>query len=174
MFDFLITIIIIYIIYKKFAQKQNITSNKLNALFEAQNFHNITKDISIPGLLLITASSHGENYLFAQKNNMVQFSIMDINTIYERAQKAHIHYIVIFPLAYSTFSNTILEKIKNYGIQIWDNNKINSLIYSSNSSSVLSTSDTSDDKCKIDTNSFEPIQEPTSFWKDIFNKPDRL
>lgn len=174
MFDFLITIFIIYIIYKKFAQKQNITSNKLNALFNAQNFHNITKDMSVPGLLLITASSHGENYLFAQKNNMIQFSIMDINTIYERAQKTHIHNIVILPSAYSSFSNAMLEKIKKYDIQIWDNNKINSLISSPNSNSVLSTSDTSDDKCHISPSNFEPIQEPTSFWKNIFNKPDRL
>lgn len=174
MFDFLITIFIIYIIYKKFAQKQNITSNKLTTLFNAQNFHSINKDTSIPGLLLITASSHGENYLFAQKNNMVQFSIMDINTIYEQAQKAHIHNVVILPLAYSAFSNTMLEKIKKYDIQIWDNNKINTLISSPNSNSVLSTSDTSDDKCQISPSNFEPIQEPTSFWKNIFNKPDRL
>jgi hypothetical protein len=98
---------------------------------------------------------------------MIQFSIMDINTIYEQAQKAHIHNVIILPLAYSAFSNTMLDKIKKYDIQVWDNNKINSLISSPNSSSVLSTSDTSDDKCHIDTNSFEPIQEPTSFLKKL-------
>lgn len=174
MFNLIIIIIVISLIYKKFAEKSTVTLNKLNALFKAQNFHDITKDMSIPGLLLITASSHGENYLFAQKNNMAQFSIMDINLIYERAQKAHIHNIVIFPLAYSSFSNAMLEKMNQYDIQIWDNNKINSLIYSPSSTSVLSTSDTSDDKCQINPSNFEPIQKPTSFWKNFFNKPDRL
>lgn len=174
MFNFIITIFILYILYKNFSQKQNIPLNKLNLLFKSQNFHSITKDLSHPGLLLISASSHGENYLFAQKNNMSQFSTTDINTIYDKAQKSHIHNIVVLTSSSSTFSTTLLEKINSYNIQIWDNNKINSLIYSSNSKSVLSTSDISDDKCKIDTNSFEPIQEPTSFWKNFFNKPDRL
>ena len=174
MFNFIITIAIIYFVYKKFSEKQNITSSKLDDLFEAQNFHNISKDTSIPGILVITASSHGDNYLFAQKNNMVQFSLLDIHTIYEQAQKSHIHNVVILPLPYSTFSNTMLEKLKEYDMQVWDQNKINSLIHLPGTSSVLSTSDTSDDKCHIDSNNFEPIQEPTSFWKNIFNKPDRL
>ena len=64
MFDILIIIVVLYIVFKRLSQKQNITSNKLNALFEAQDFHDINKSTSIPGLLLITASSHGENYLF--------------------------------------------------------------------------------------------------------------
>jgi len=174
MFNFIILIIVIYVIYKKFSKQQPITFIKLNTLFKAQNFHNIVKDSSISGILLITANAHGENFLFAQKNNMVQFSLMDINKIYEYAQRAHIHNIIILPSAYSSFSNTMLEKIKEYNIQIWDNNKINSLINSSNTSSILTTSDTSDDKCHIPPNQFNPIQEPTSFWKNIFNKPDRL
>lgn len=174
MFEFIIVIFIIYIVFKKSVQSQSIASAKLNALFKAQNFHSITKDLSIPGLLIISSSSHGENYLLAQKNNMVQFSTMDIDNIYEKAQKLHIHNIVVLTPSHTSFSNHLLEKIKNYDIKIWDDNKINSLIASSNSTSVLSTSDTSDDKCKIDSNSFEPIYEPTSFWKKFFTEPDRL
>ena len=174
MFNFIIAIFIIYIIFKKISQNQTISSYKLNALFKSQNFHSISRDLSIPGLLIISASSHRENYLLAQKNNMVQFSTMDIDNIYEKAQKLHIHNIVVLTPSHTSFSNHLLEKIKNYDIKIWDDNKINSLIASSNSTSVLSTSDTSDDKCKIDSNSFEPIYEPTSFWKKFFTKPDRL
>ena len=174
MFEFIIVIFIIYIVFKKSVQSQSIASAKLNALFKAQNFHSITKDLSIPGITLTSASSHGENYLLAQKNNMVQFSTMDIDNIYEKAQKLHIHNIVVLTPSHTSFSNHLLEKIKNYDIKILDDNKINSLIASSNSTSVLSTSDTSDDKCKIDSNSFEPIYEPTSFWKKFFTKPDRL
>lgn len=174
MFEFIIVIFIIYIVFKKSAQSQTISSNKLKDLFTAQNFHSITKDLSIPGIALTSASSHGENYLFAQKNNMTQFSTMDITAIYEKAQKFHIHNIILLAPSTTSFSSYLLEKIKNYDIKIWDNKKIDSLIYSAYNNSVLSTSDTSDDKCKIDSSSFEPIQEPTSFWKNLFNKPDRL
>jgi len=175
--SFLFVLFIIFIIYiqtQKNFQNQLLNSNTLNTLFKTQNFHNIIKNTSIPGLLLVEASSHGENYLFAKKNNMIQFSIMDINKIYEQAKKDHIHNIIILPSAYSSFSNTMLNKIKEYNIQIWDQNKINSLISSPSTHSILATSDTSDDTCKIDKNQFDPIQEPHSFWKNIFKKPDRL
>ena len=158
----------------KNSENKTIIPNSLEYLFKAQNFHNIIRNTSIPGLLLIEASSHGENYLFAQKNNMIQFSITDINKIYQQAEKSHIHNIVILPLAHASLPNTILEKIKEYNIQIWDNSKIYSLISSPSTNSILSTSDTSADKCKIDTNYFNPIQEPSSFWKNILRKPDRL
>lgn len=74
----------------------------------------------------------------------------------------------------NAINNNLLEKIKEYNIQIWDNKKIDSLISSPSTSSILQTSNTSDDTCKIDNNQFEPIQEPTSFWKNLFKKPDRL
>lgn len=173
MFDLIIIFIVIYVVFKKSLQNSITIENKLNTLFKVQNFHNISKDASIPGISLITASSHGENYLFAKKNNMIPFAIIDINLIYEKAQQQHIHNIIILQQS-NTFSNNILEKIKEYNIQIWDQNKINSLISSPSTHSVLSTSDTSDDKCKIDTSYFNPIQEPSSFWKNIFKKPDRL
>ncbi len=168
-----IFIIYVYIQMQKILHAQPHNGNTLNTLFEAQNFHNILNDSSIPGLLLIKASSHGENYLFAQKTNMLQFSVIDINLIYEKAQKEHIHNIILLK-SYHTFSNLLLEKIKEYNIEIWDQNKINSLILSPTTNSILSTSDTSDDTCKIDTNQFNPIQEPNSFLKNIFKKPDRL
>ena len=44
--------------------------------------------------------------------------------------------------------------------------------------SVLRTSDVSDDKCKIDPSSYDPIQDynesENSVWKRIFSKPERL
>lgn len=170
---FFIFIIYIYIGMQKVLQNQNINPNTLNTLFEVQNFHNILNDNSIPGISLIKASSHGENYLFAKKNNMLQFSIIDINIIYEKAQKEHIHNIILLN-QYHTFSNLLLEKIKEYNIQIWDQNKINSLISSPRTNNVLSTSNTTDDTCIIDKNQFDPIQEPHSFLENIFKKPDRL
>ena len=175
MFTIFMFIFIIYIYIKmlKIFENQQLNGNNLDTLFKIQNFHNITNDYSVPGLLLIKANSHGENYLFAKKTNRVQFSLMDINMIYDKAQKEHIHNIIILQSAY-TFSNILLEKIKEYDIQIWDQHKINSLIYSPNSNSILPTSNTSDDTCKIDTNQFDPIQKPRSFLENMLKKPDRL
>ena len=176
MFTIFIFIFILYIYIKilPILNNQHLNQNTLSTLFKVQNFHNISKDYSIPGISLITASSHGENYIFAKKNNISHFSIMDINKIYEYAQRLHIHNIVVLPAAYDSFTNIMLEKLKEYNIQVWDNNKINSLVSSPRTTSILSTSDTSDDTCKIDTNQFNPIQEPHSFWENILKKPDRL
>ena len=165
--SFISLIFIIFLIYIQVKTKNvNINKNTLDTLFTVQNFHNIFNDASIPGILLIKASSHGENYLFAKKTNIINFSITDINTIYDYAQKEHIHNIIILQ-QFNTFSDIMLKKIKEYNIQIWDQNKINSLIHSPSTTSVLNTSDTSDDNCKIDTNYFNPIQEPSSFLKNI-------
>ena len=157
----------------KIVEKQQFNGDTLDTLFKVQNFHNISKDTSLPGILIIKASSHGENYLFAKKTNVPQFSLMDINIIYDKAQKDHIHNIILLhqPIL---LSKILLDKIKEYNIKIWDENKVNSLISSPATHSILSTSDTSDDTCKIDKNEFNPIQEPTSFLQNIFKKPDRL
>ena len=49
---------------------------------------------------------------------------------------------------------------------------------SSHNYSVLRTSDTSDDTCTIDNDSFDPIQEetlkPHSLFSGLFDKPDHL
>lgn len=83
--DLIIIFIIIYVIYNKYFQNNSITEYKLNTLFKVQHFSNIKRESTIPGMLLITADSRGENYLFAKK--LIPFSIIDINTIYEKAQK---------------------------------------------------------------------------------------
>ena len=74
---------------------------------------------------------------------------------------------------YVDFSVDLLNKIESYDIQIWDYSKLTSLINSS-SASILQTSDTSNDKCKIDKNQYDPIQEPESFINKFFKKPDQL
>lgn len=172
----LILFIVIYFIFKNLAQKStfNIINTKLNILFKNHNFSNISKFNPSQDLTFIYANSHGENYLFALKNTNSGFTTLDIDRIYEYSQREHIHNPVILVLQPS-FSDNLLKKIKEYNIQIWDNKKLESLIstYTFNSS-VLPTSDTSNDTCKIDSNQFNPIQEPTSLWKKFFSKPDRL
>ena len=170
----LIFIIVIYFVIKNWAKNSNfnIINTKLNILFKKHNFTNILKT-SINGTTFIRANSHGENYLFVFKNLTSVFTTLDIDKIYEYAQKEHIHNPVIL-VSQPSFSDNLLNKIKEYNIQIWDNKKLDSLISTYTTSSVLSTSDTSDDTCKIDPSQFNPIQEPTSLWKRLFAKPDRL
>ena len=79
---------------------------------------------------------------------------------------------------------TLYRKIREYNIDVWDAQKLSALATeqssatSSHKYSVLKTSDTSDDKCHIDTNSFDPIQEeslkPHSLFSGLFDKPDHL
>lgn len=171
----LIFLLVIYIVIKNSLKNHNTTmmSSKLNTLFKIQNFSNISKNLSIPDITLISADSDGENNLFALKNTNSLFSLSDINNVYEYAQNEHIHNVILIT-PFSSFSTNILKQIKEYDIQVWDYNKLNSLIYSTNNTSILKTSNTSDDTCKIDNNQFNPIQEPTSFFKNILKKPDRL
>ena len=171
MFDLIILIILYFIFKKYFLQNNNSINSKLNTLFEVQHFSNISKETLSNGISLIYANTHGENYLFALKNNSSYFSISDIIFLYEKAQKDHIHNVVVL---LNSSNNSILNKAKEYNIQIWDNKKLDSLISLSKTTNILQTSDTSDDTCKIDTNSFEPIQEPNSFFKNLFKKPNRL
>jgi len=167
-------IIICYIIYIVLKKKSNIfTNHKLNLLLKTQDFSNISMQTITNGIKIITANSRGENHMFALSNNQYILSTSDIDRIYEYAQKLHFHNIIIVVNSIS-FSSTTLKKIKEYGIQIWDNKKIDSLISSPGTAHILHTSDTSDDKCKIESNQPSPIQPYTPFWKDMFKRPNRL
>lgn len=173
MFEFFIFIVFLYITFKVVSkQGVSLSSSYINRLSNIQYFSNMSQDTSIPGLTLFTGNAKGENHLFATKNTSSQFTSADIDRIYEKGKQEHIHNIIIYT-SYISVPDNLLSKIKEYNIQIWDNKKLFSLI-NNPTTSILQTSNTSDDTCKIDTNSFEPIQNPQSTWKSFFKKPDRL
>ena len=65
--------------------------------------------------------------MFAIKNNSISFSLNDINTIYEKAERLHIHNRIIitdFPIS---SSSTISEKLQEYGIEVWNRNKLKNI-----------------------------------------------
>ena len=115
----------------------------------------------------------------------LNFSVNDIEKLYSIAQGLHIHTVVIATKAPITTTNSIYRKIREYGIDVWDLPKLTVLATAQTSSetpnsySVLKTSDTSDDHCKIDPSSFDPIQDEraaktNSLFSGLFSKPDRL
>lgn len=176
--------IIFYIIY--ISVKGNLASpySLLNRVFLIQEFSNISNVYSTSSLSIIRADKSGENYIFGVKKDGSLFTVRDIEKIYAIAHGLHIHTIVLASKTPITNTNSIYRKLREYNIDVWDSQKLTALASeqssatSSHKYSVLKTSDTSDDKCHIDTNSFDPIQEenlkPHSLFSGLFDKPDHL
>lgn len=142
---------------------------------------------------LFRSDSKGENYIFAICNETARFLIPDIISINEEAKKVHIHNVVIINQMRTPYPEKVERKIKEYGMELWDLNKLTTMSkvkkisdisdrnsYDNNDTyikSVLKTSDTSDDKCKIDIDSYDPIQdysEKKSILDKLFRKTDKL
>ena len=167
MFELIFIIFIFYIIFKKkglnFSNITNIIP-LLNKALKNQQFSSIKTILNSSDLTLITADSHGENYLFALKVNSMPFSSTQMDSIYDRANKLHIHNVVIINKDAILPSSPLGKKIVDYNFEVWTLNKLISLARTSSNSnstytkSVLRTSDTSYDKCKIDDNPVDPIQ----------------
>lgn len=151
---------------------------------KTQNFSNVSTVFSNSYLNIIRADADGENYIFGIKKNSSFFNINDISQLYNFAQKNHIHTVILVTSVPISNTSSIYPKIKEYNIEIWDFNKVLALANESSTStsthnySILKTSDTSNDTCKIDTNSYNPIQEDSvkthSIFSGLFDKPEHL
>lgn len=159
-------------------------SSLLKEVFKIQGFSNIEIAYSSKSLEIIKADKSSENYLFEVKKDTSSFTMNNIQSFYEYAQKKHIHRIIL--VTYSPVENTspIYKLVKEYDMDVWDYNKLLKLCIKFDATSdteysvsVLSTSDTSDDTCTQD-DSFDPIQDENpktnSIFSGLFNKTDRL
>ena len=177
-------IFIFYLIYKNIKPYLQSPYNLLYRVFTTQQFSNISNVYSTSRLLIIRADKSGENYIFGVKKDNSLFTVNDLEKLYSIAQGLHVHTIVIATAQPITSTNSIYRRIREYRIDVWDAKKLAALAAeessatSSHNYSVLKTVDTSDDTCKIDTNSFDPIQEstlkPHSLFSGLFDRPDRL
>lgn len=185
MINLIIYILIFYWIFKYMSQTASSAYSLLYKVFTVQQFSNISNVYSTSSLAIIRADNSGENYLFGVKKTATMFTVQDIEKLYAIAQGLHIHTVVIATKTPITTTNSIYRKIREYKIEVWDYEKLIALskeISSANSShtySVLKTSDTSDDHCKIDPSSFDPIQDESAakthnIFSGLFSKPDRL
>ena len=180
-------IAIIYICVKKTNTSTNSSISSpysiLNKALVNQQFSNIKIINNSSNLRLITADSHGENYLFGIKSGNMQFSMIELDYIYDKAQKSHIHNVVII-IPRDISSSELQQKITDYNFETWTLFKLLSLSKNTSNSSdtytksVLRTSDTSYDKCKIDNTPVDPIQhgpsKSHSILGNLFNRPNRL
>lgn len=185
--EVIIVLFIIFVAFKKMGinfSDMTSTLSLLNKALKTQQFSNIKTISNSSNLSLITADSHGENYLFALKINSMPFSSTELDSIYDRANKFHIHNVVIINKDVILPSSQLGKKIIEYNFEVWTLTKLISLARATSNSnsthtkSVLRTSDTSYDKCKIDNNPVDPIQhgpsKSHSLLSNPFRKPNRL
>lgn len=125
---------------------------------------------------LYSADKDAENFLIETTSLNRPITASDIMTLVKAAQKNHIHNKIIitnFPID-STLKNS--KTFKESEIMVWNSATVASLVKDLNSE--LRTSDTSDDTCKIDTDSNDPIQDGAFSTHGIFsifnNKVDHL
>jgi len=186
--EVIIVLFIIFTVFKKMGinfSDMTSTFSLLNKALKTQQFSNIKTISSSNSLTLITADSHGENYLFALKSNYMPYSSTELDSIYDRANKFHIHNVVIINKDTVLPSSQLGKKIVEYKFEVWSLTKLISLARttstnanSTSTKSVLRTSDTSYDKCKIDNTPVDPIQRGSSkthsLFSNPFRKPNRL
>lgn len=156
----------------------NSTSGSLSFYGSAQKsirakFSNVSIPYSDYSLTLCRGDKSGENFLFAIKNSFSPFSLQDIEKLYEKAEKLHIHNKILitdFPIDNTTITQ---KKLKEYEIDIWNSKKLASIsephASSPYDSSALKTSDTSDDNCYIEEDLDDPIQDGTFHTHSIFS-----
>lgn len=184
MFEFIFIIIIIYVCVKK---SRNLKNNNMALFYEvikSQGFSNVKTIYNESNYVCLKADLHGENFLFEVKNNLTPVGVTEINKLYHTAKSYHIHNCILV-FSNNQINSEVMRKIEDYNIQLWDTKKLQSLLDiqttdikgNTYKQSVLQTSNTSDDKCKIES-SYEPIQDYTnmkhSVFGSLFNKPDRL
>ena len=160
--------------------KKTLTSYTSALSIIRAHFSNVSIVYSDSRITLCRGDKSGENFLFALRGNSA-FSLQDIETLYEKAEKLHIHNRII--ITDYSIDNTVSEKkLKEYEIDVWDTSKLASISTPSTSNpadaSVLKTSDTSDDTCYIEENSDDPIKDGAFHTHSIFsifnNKTEHL
>lgn len=181
--EVIIVLFIIFLAFKKMGinlTDMTSTLSLLNKALKTQQFSSIKTISSSSNLTLITADSHGENYLFALKPNTMPYSSTELDSIYDRANKFHIHNVVIINKDTVLPSSQLGKKIVEYNFEVWSLTKLISLARATSNNanstytkSVLRTSDTSYDKCKIDNTPVDPIQRGASKTHSLFSSPFR-
>ena len=180
MIEFIIFIVILYIIIK-YSQKENnmyngvVSCTKLIGLLKKQRFSNIKIKQLNGNITIITANNLGENFLYAMRNDITSIIPSNVETIYEYSKKAHIHNtIIVVKSLENGMTVNAKSKAKEYNLDVIEENELIKIL-NQEEASILKTSDTSDDTCEIDySQNVDPISNKPSILKKLFKGPDRL
>ena len=168
---FIIFIIVINIINKS---KTNMFPDEQKL---KENFSNIERVFSTSTMTLYKGDKSGENFLLAIKSPSRPTSKLDLSTIYDIAEKYHLHNKILFTNENISSNPSLNKGLKEYNIRALNSFDFQNIMNGLGSSSILETSDTSNDNCNIDE-STSPIKYEKSDSNGIFsflkNKPDRL
>ena len=181
---FIIFLLIYFVVYLLKSSALTTPGKLLTQVFSAQGFTNLKTVYYNSALTIVRANAKGENYLFAYRNDTLIQSPIEVMRLHDYAKKLHIHSAVLISYNPISSSHPSYKKVREYNIDVWDATKMMKLCQTfdaANSTAIthhiLKTSDTSDDTCKIDTNSFDPIQEnpaSSNIFSGLFHKPDHL
>ena len=157
----------------------NMNKLQMNGFFNEEKlkkcFSNFQKVYTTSSMTLYKGDRSGENFLLAVKFSSTPISKLDISTIYDVSKKQHIHNKILVTYENINSDSALNKMLKESEIQILSSSDLQNLLSNSKTSSVLQTSDTSDDNCEIEE-STNPIQYNKDYGLFSFfkNKPDRL
>lgn len=175
----IVAIIYFLIIYFaiKYVTKYSKSHNFFNEVTLKSYFTNLQKVFLTSSMTLYSGDKSGENFLIAVKFSNTPISSLDLSTIYDVAERYHLHSKLLLCNQTLTSDSPLYKKSKEYEIQILNSANFMKLLNGTESDSVLTTSDTSDDVCDIDEPT-DPIQNGAFNTHGIFSifkdKPDRL
>lgn len=174
MFDLIVILFIIYVIYKKYNHNSPL---KLISILQNKGFHNISTVKNLPSSSWISATLHGEHYLFEMIKNANPVTNSSITTFVEYATKAHFHNMILVP-GNAIISNSAKAEIEKYNIQVWDSSQLTTLS-NTNSENIAPfvKPKITVDTCEI-SEPEDPIQDGkkvNSIWGNLFkHKIERL
>ena len=169
---FVIVLCVMAYVIKTSVAKAPFSEEKLKSYFS-----NVQKILIASNMILYKGDKAGENFLIAVKYSSTPISNLDVSKIYEISEKFHIHNKILLTNSAVASNPALIKTLKTYEIQVVNSLDFQKMINNSKSNSVLKTSNTLDDHCKIDK-PVNPIQYEKAHSYGILSlfrdKPDRL
>ena len=103
---------------------------------------------------LYRANLREEKYIFAICNSTARFLLPDIISINEEAKKVDCYKVIIINQMRTPYSEKLQSKIKEYGMELWELDKLVSM---SKLNKTCNTSKISNNKSEVYIDSYNPI-----------------
>ena len=157
-----------------FAFKNNTTHFTIN---ELESLYEKSEQLHIHNIVIINTSKVMFSDALKQKIKDYNIDVWNMNKLLSLCSNMHVNNAHSNSNSPNNISHSNSNKITNVTVSNSSYGQ-NSYNKTTTTAYVLRTSNTSDDTCKIDSNSFDPIQENTGknggFFSNLFKKPERL